>query len=187
LRLGDGLEPTTDVGPVINEVQLRRIHGYTEVGQRESARLLTGGRVASEGRLAEGNFYLPTVFADVTPEMRVAQEEIFGPTLAMLQAEDLESALRIANGTQYGLSVAIYTNDINRALQAVERLEAGIVYVNAPTIGAEIQLPFGGIKSTGNGARAAGTTALDEFTEWKTVYIDYSGRLQRAQIDTESA
>jgi len=187
LRLGDGLDPSTDVGPVINQVQLRRIHGYTEVGQQESARLLTGGQVATEGALAEGNFYLPTVFDSASAEMRIAQEEIFGPTVVVIPAADLEAAIEIANSTSYGLSVSIYTKEIDRALQAVDRLEAGIVYVNAPTIGAEIQLPFGGVKSTGNGHRAAGTTALDEFTEWKTVYIDYSGRLQRAQIDTDPA
>ena len=185
LRLGDGLDPATDVGPVVNQAQLRRIHGYTEVGQQESARLLTGGRIATEGALVDGNFYQPTVFGDVSPEMRIAQEEIFGPTVVIIPAADLDQAIEIANGTRYGLSVAIYTKDIDRALQSVDRLDAGIVYVNAPTIGAEIQLPFGGTKWTGNGHRAAGTTALDEFTEWKTVYIDYSGHLQRAQIDTD--
>lgn len=186
LRLGDGLDPRTDVGPVINEVQLRRIHGYTEIGQRESARLLTGGNVASQGVLAEGNFYQPTIFSGVRAEMQIAQEEIFGPTAVIIPVPDLGEAIRVANGTRYGLSVAIYTKDIDKALQAVDGLEAGIVYVNAPTIGAEIQLPFGGVKWTGNGHRAAGTTSLDEFTEWKTVYIDYSGHLQRAQIDTDA-
>jgi alpha-ketoglutaric semialdehyde dehydrogenase len=186
LRLGDGLEPTTDVGPVINQTQLQRIHGYTEVGRRESARLLTGGSIATEGALADGNFYRPTIFGDVAEDMRIAQEEIFGPTVVIIPAADLEESIRIANGTHYGLSVAIYTKDIDRALHAVDLLDAGIVYVNAPTIGAEIQLPFGGTKWTGNGHRAAGTTALDEFTEWKSVYIDYSGHLQRAQIDTDA-
>ena len=184
LRLGDGLDPDTDVGPVINSKQLRRIHSYTEIGKQESARLLTGGQVAEDGELSLGNFYRPTVFTDVRPEMRIAQEEIFGPTVSVLPAEDLADAVRIANGTRYGLSLAVYTRDLSRAFWAVDRLESGIVYVNAPTIGAEIQLPFGGVKGTGNGHREAGTTALDEFTEWKTVYIDYSGRLQRAQIDT---
>jgi aldehyde dehydrogenase (NAD+) len=184
LRLGDGLDPQTDVGPVINPTQLRRIHSYTEIGQKESARLLVGGSIAAEGVLGEGNFYNPTVIADVRPEMRVAQEEIFGPTVVVLPAEDTDEAIRIANGTRYGLSLSLYTRDLARALRAVDRLEAGIVYINAPTIGAEIQLPFGGTKWTGNGHREAGTTAFDEFTEWKTVYIDYSGRLQRAQIDT---
>ncbi|HVC22332.1 MAG TPA: aldehyde dehydrogenase family protein [Candidatus Dormibacteraeota bacterium] len=187
LRLGDGLDPRTDVGPVINEVQLRRIHGYTEIGQRESAHLLTGGNVASQGVLAEGNFYQPTIFSGVRAEMQIAQEEIFGPTAVIIPVPDLGEAIRVANGTRYGLSVAIYTKDIDKALQAVDGLEAGIVYVNAPTIGAEIQLPFGGVKWTGNGHRAAGTTSLDEFTEWKTVYIDYSGHLQRAQIDTDAS
>jgi acyl-CoA reductase-like NAD-dependent aldehyde dehydrogenase len=185
LQLGDGLDPTTDVGPVINQAQLRRIHSYTEIGRQESARLLTGGEIATEGALAEGSFYQPTVFADVRPEMRIAQEEIFGPTVVVMPAQNFNEALWIANGTGYGLSLAVYTRDLARAFQAVDRLEAGIVYVNAPTIGAEIQLPFGGIKWTGNGHREAGPTAFDEFTEWKTVYIDYSGHLQRAQIDTD--
>ncbi len=184
LRLGDGLQPETDVGPVINQTQLDRIHGYTEVGKQESARLLTGGQVAVDGDLARGNFYQPTVFSDVRPNMRIAQEEIFGPTVAILPSPDLDRAIEIANGTHYGLSLAIYTRDLQRAFHAVDRLESGIVYVNAPTIGAEIQLPFGGTKWTGNGHREAGTTALDEFSEWKAVYIDYSGRLQRAQIDS---
>ncbi len=184
LRLGDGLDPATDVGPIINERQLRRIHGYTEAGQGERARLLAGGAIATEGTLAEGTFYQPTIFADVRPTMRIAQEEIFGPTVSILPVEDFEEAVTVANGTRYGLSLAVYTRDLHKAMEAVDRLESGIVYVNAPTIGAEIQLPFGGTKGTGNGHREAGTTAMDEFTEWKTVYIDYSGRLQRAQIDT---
>jgi aldehyde dehydrogenase (NAD+) len=186
LRLGDGLEPETDVGPVINPTQLRRIHGYTEVGRQESAELLIGGQIATEGKLSEGSFYQPTVFAEVTSGMRIAQEEIFGPITVIMPAADLDEAIGIANGTHYGLSLSVYTRDIDRALRAVDRLDAGIIYVNAPTIGAEIQLPFGGTKWTGNGSRAAGTTAMDEFTEWKTVYIDYSGHLQRAQIDTEA-
>ncbi|HUY96975.1 MAG TPA: aldehyde dehydrogenase family protein [Verrucomicrobiae bacterium] len=187
LRLGDGLDPATDVGPVINDRQLRRIHGYTEVGQQEAGRLLTGGSIAADGQLGEGCFYRPTLFTDVRSDMRIAQEEIFGPTTAILPVADFEEALAVANGTRFGLSLAVYTRDLQRAMAAVDRLEAGIVYVNAPTIGAEIQLPFGGTKSTGNGHREAGTTAMDEFSEWKTVYIDYSGRLQRAQIDTHTA
>ncbi|EQD40758.1 betaine aldehyde dehydrogenase [mine drainage metagenome] len=187
LRLGDGLDPATDVGPVINQTQLKRIHAYTEIGLQEAARLLTGGSIAADGQLGEGNFYRPTLFADVKPEMRIAQEEIFGPTLVVIPAVDFSDAIRIANGTRYGLSLSLYTRDLARAFQAVDRLESGIVYVNAPTIGAEIQLPFGGTKWTGNGHREAGTTAFDEFTEWKTVYIDYSGHLQRAQIDTEAS
>jgi aldehyde dehydrogenase (NAD+) len=146
--------------------------------------VLTGGEVLAQGPLGEGWFYAPTIFTDVRPEMRVAREEIFGPSTSVLVVDSLEQALEYANATIYGLSLSIYTNDVRRAFTAMRELEAGIVYVNAPTIGAEIQLPFGGVKQTGNGHREAGSTAMDEFTEWKSIYIDYSGRLQRAQIDT---
>ena len=184
LRVGDGLAEGVDVGPIINERQLRRVHSYTGVGVAEGARLVTGGAVLDQGDLARGHFYAPTVFAGVGPTMRIAQEEIFGPTVAVIEAGSLEEAIAHANSTAYGLSLSIYTRDVNRAFRAMRELQAGIVYVNAPTIGAEIQLPFGGIKSTGNGHREAGTTALEQFSEWKSVYVDYSGRLQRAQIDT---
>ena len=183
LRLGPGLEPTTDVGPVINARQLERVHQYTEVGRREGARVLIGGEPATEGALARGFFYRPTVFAEVEPKMRIAREEIFGPSVAVLRARSLEQAIEIANATNYGLSSAIYTRDIDRAFRAIEALAAGITYVNASTIGAEVQFPFGGVRQTGNGHREGGWTVLDIMTEWKTVYIDYSGRLQRAQID----
>jgi acyl-CoA reductase-like NAD-dependent aldehyde dehydrogenase len=186
LRLGDGLEEGIDVGPIINESQLRRIHEYTEIGVQEGAHLLTGGEVAEAGDLSQGFFYNPTVFADVTPSMRIAQEEIFGPTTAILPVGSLDEALAAANSTQFGLSLSIYTNDLRHAFRAINELESGIVYVNAPTIGAEIQLPFGGTKNTGNGHREAGGHVLDEFSEWKSIYIDYSGRLQRAQIDTDA-
>ncbi len=186
LRVGDGLVDGVEVGPVINEAQLTRIHGYTEVGVREGAQLLTGGEIARDGTLAEGFFYAPTVFAGVDPGMRIAQEEIFGPTTAIIPVGSLEDALAAANSTQFGLSLSIYTNDLRQAFRAIHELEAGIVYVNAPTIGAEIQLPFGGTKNTGNGHREAGGHVLDEFSEWKSIYIDYSGRLQRAQIDTDA-
>ncbi|HZS15870.1 MAG TPA: aldehyde dehydrogenase family protein [Candidatus Dormibacteraeota bacterium] len=185
LRLGDGLREDVDVGPIVNEKQLQRVHGYTEIGREEGARLLLGGHVARDGDLARGWFYEPTIFADVRPGMRIAQEEIFGPTTTILPVASLDDALRVANGTRYGLSLSVYTRDVRAAFRAVEELEAGIVYVNAPTIGAEIQLPFGGVKDTGNGHREAGRVALDQFSEWKSIYIDYSGRLQRAQIDTE--
>jgi alpha-ketoglutaric semialdehyde dehydrogenase len=184
LRLGDGLREDVDVGPVINEKQLQRVHGYTEVGVQEGARLLLGGHVARDGGLGDGWFYEPTIFADVRPQMRIAQEEIFGPTTTIIPVESLDDALRIANGTRYGLSLSVYTRDVQWAFRAINELEAGIVYVNAPTIGAEIQLPFGGVKDTGNGHREAGRVALDQFSEWKSIYVDYSGRLQRAQIDT---
>jgi aldehyde dehydrogenase (NAD+) len=186
LRVGDGLREDVDVGPVINEKQLARIHGYTEIGVQEGARLLLGGAVARDGDLAGGWFYRPTIFADVRPGMRIAQEEIFGPTTTILPVESLDDALNVANGTRYGLSLSVYTRDVRAAFRAVNELEAGIVYVNAPTIGAEIQLPFGGIKDTGNGHREAGRQALDQFSEWKSIYIDYSGHLQRAQIDVET-
>jgi aldehyde dehydrogenase (NAD+) len=183
LRLGDGLDERVDVGPIINQRQLQRVHEYTGVARGEGARVALGGDVVSDGALAEGYFYAPTVLTDVEPAMRVAQEEIFGPTTAVIPVSSFEEAVAVANGTQYGLSLALYTRDLTRAFRAIESFQAGIVYINAPTIGAEIQLPFGGVKSTGNGHREAGSVALDEFSEWKSVYIDYSGRLQRAQID----
>ncbi len=183
LRLGSGLEETTDVGPVINETQLNRVHEYTETGRKEGATLLTGGEVATEGRLGKGFFYKPTIFADVEPKMRIAQEEIFGPSVAVLRARSLEEAVEICNNTAYGLSSAIYTRDVNRAFRAIQDLSTGITYVNASTIGAEVQFPFGGVRQTGNGHREGGWTVLDIMTEWKTVYVDYSGRLQRAQMD----
>ena len=185
LRLGDGLDEKVDVGPVINETQLRRIHSYTEIGKGEGASLLLGGEIATEGALAKGWFYRPTVFGDVTPAMRIAQEEIFGPTTVIIPVGSMEDAIAAANSTQYGLSLSVYTNDLRTAFHAINELHSGIVYINAPTIGAEIQLPFGGTRNTGNGHREAGGRVLDEFSEWKSVYIDYSGRLQRAQIDTE--
>jgi alpha-ketoglutaric semialdehyde dehydrogenase len=185
LRVGNGLDPEVDMGPVINREQLDKIHSYTEVGKEEGAKLLLGGKVLSEGAFASGYFYSPTIFGDVNYRMRIAQEEIFGPTTVIMPVDDYGEAIRVANSVEFGLSASIYTRDVNRAFHAIQDLEAGIVYVNAPTIGAEIQLPFGGVKATGNGHREAGTSAIREFTELKSVYVDYSGRLQRAQIDTE--
>ena len=180
MKVGDGLQPDVDMGPVINEAALKKVHEYTEIGKKEHARLVHGGDFAG----SEGWFYRPTIFADGRKDMRMAQEEIFGPSTLVLPVNNLEEALEVANSTQYGLSMSIYTNDLRKAFHAMDEMQSGIVYVNAPTIGAEIQLPFGGVKNTGNGHREAGTVALDEFTEWKTIYVDYSGRLQRAQIDT---
>jgi aldehyde dehydrogenase (NAD+) len=182
LKVGDGLDPAVQVGPVVNADQLERVHRYTGIGKDEGARLLTGGEVLSAS-LDGGYFYAPTLFDQVKPGMRIAQEEIFGPSVGIISVENFEEAVEVANNTPYGLSLAIYTHDINRAFRAIRDLQAGIVYVNAPTIGAEIQLPFGGIKGTGNGHREAGTSAVEQFSELKTVYIDYSGKLQRAQID----
>jgi alpha-ketoglutaric semialdehyde dehydrogenase len=185
LRLGPGWEDDTDIGPVINRTALEKIHSYTEIGKDEGAKLLTGGEIAGDGDLGKGFFYRPTVFADVDPQMRIAQEEIFGPTTALIPVRDLDEAIRVSNGIKYGLSSSIFTQDVNAAFRAMRDLEAGITYVNAGTIGAEVHLPFGGTKDTGNGHREAGQAALDVFTEWKSIYVDYSGRLQRAQIDTE--
>jgi alpha-ketoglutaric semialdehyde dehydrogenase len=183
LRLGSGLEEDTDVGPVINRAALEKIHSYTEIGRNEGAKLVTGGEIATENGLDKGFFYRPTVFADVEPGMRIAQEEIFGPTTALIRASDVDEAIRIANGIEYGLSSSIFTRDVNKAFKAMRDLNAGITYVNAGTTGAEVHLPFGGTKATGNGHREAGQAALDFYTEWKSIYVDYSGKLQRAQID----
>jgi len=185
LRVGFGLDPGVEVGPLINREQLETVHGYTEIGRQEGARLRLGGEPLSGDEYECGYFYPPTVFTDVEPGMRIAQEEIFGPTVCILTVESFDEAVTVANSTEYGLSSAIYTQDINLAFRAMQELEAGITYINAPTIGAEIQLPFGGVKDTGNGHREAGTSAIKEFTEIKAVYVDYSGKLQRAQIDVE--
>ncbi len=184
LRVGDGLDEKTDMGPVINADALHKILGYVEVGQKEDgARLAYGGNRLDKGPHADGYFMEPTVFADVAPGMRIAQEEIFGPVTAVIPTKSLDEAVEIANGVRYGLSAAIYTQDVNRAFHAMNEMYTGIFYVNSSTIGAEVHLPFGGTKGTGNGHREAGTQVLDIFTEWKSVYVDYSGKLQRAQID----
>ena len=183
MRLGPGWEKDTDVGPLINRSALDKVDSYTAIGRDEGATLLTGGEIASGNGLSDGNFYRPTIFGDVEPNMRIAQEEIFGPTTALIPVDSFEEAIRVANGVKYGLSSSIFTGDVNRAFRAVRDLDTGITYVNAGTIGAEVHLPFGGTKDTGNGHREAGQAALDVFTEWKSVYVDYSGKLQRAQID----
>ena len=185
LRLGPGWEEGVDVGPVINQRALDKIHSYTEIGVDEGAKLLTGGEIAEGNGLSEGFFYRPTIFGDVDPQMRVAQEEIFGPTTALIRVRDVDEAIRVSNGIEFGLSSSIFTRDVNTAFRAMRDLEAGITYINAGTIGAEVHLPFGGTKGTGNGHREAGQAALDVFTEWKSIYVDYSGKLQKAQIDTE--
>ncbi len=183
LRVGNGLDPATEMGPLVNEKQLQRVLNYIEIGKQEGATLLCGGYRLTGGDYDYGYFIAPTVFTNVTPQMRIAREEIFGPVLSVIEVNSLDEAITIANDVAYGLSSAIYTRDINAAFRAMHALQAGIVYINAPTIGAEIHLPFGGVKATGNGHREAGPTMLDVFSEWKSVYIDYSGTLQRAQID----
>jgi alpha-ketoglutaric semialdehyde dehydrogenase len=184
LRLGAGWEDDTDVGPVINQSALDKIDSYTQIGKDEGAKLLTGGEAASNDGLEKGFYYRPTIFGDVEPGMRIAQEEIFGPTTALIPVDSFDEALKAANGVKYGLSSSIFTRDVNKAFQAMRDLDTGITYINAGTIGAEVHLPFGGTKDTGNGHREAGQAALDVFTEWKSIYVDYSGRLQKAQIDT---
>ena len=184
LRVGNGLNPGTDVGPLINRLQRDRVHDLVKAGQKEGARLLAGGHPLTEGEYADGSFFAPTLFDRVTPSMRIANEEIFGPVLTVLEVQNLEEAIALNNSVEYGLSSALYTQDVNRAHYAMRELHAGIVYINAGTIGSEVHLPFGGVKATGNGHREAGQAALDTFSEWKSIYVDYSGQLQRAQIDT---
>jgi aldehyde dehydrogenase (NAD+) len=183
LRLGDGLLQTSDVGPCINEAQRKVVQSYVEIGKAEGATLVTGGDIAAEGELTRGWFHQPTVFTDVKPDMRIAKEEIFGPVLSVLRVKSLEEGIGVLNNTVYGLSSSVYTRDVNKAFVAVRDIKAGITYINVPTIGAEAHLPFGGVKQTGNGHREGGWTVYDFFTEWKAVYFDYSGKLQRAQID----
>ncbi|MFH0904715.1 MAG: aldehyde dehydrogenase family protein [Methanobacteriota archaeon] len=182
LKIGNGLDESTDIGPVINNSQLKKVSKYVEIGKEEGAKLVLGGKPAQP---MPGYFFEPTIFTDVSSDMRIAQEEIFGPVLSIISTGSLDEAIDIANSVVYGLSSSIYTENFNNAFKAIEKLDTGITYINAPTIGAEIHLPFGGVKSTGNGTREAGTTAIEEFTEIKTVYFDYSGRLQKAQIDVE--
>jgi len=183
MRLGPGWEEDTDVGPLINRGALEKVDSYTTIGKDEGAKLLTGGEIASGNGLGTGFFYRPTIFGDVEPGMRIAQVEIFGPTTALIPVRSFDEAIEAANGVKYGLSSSIFTSDVNKAFRAMRDLETGITYINAGTIGAEVHLPFGGTKDTGNGHREAGQAALDVFTEWKALYVDYSGRLQKAQID----
>lgn len=184
LRLGDPQDPAVDVGPVITAAAADRIAAMVAAALDEGATVATGGEPVVVEGCEGGAFFAPTVLTGVRPEHRVAREEVFGPVLAVIEVADLDDALAVVNGVEYGLSAAIYTRDVNAALRAVDRVDTGIVYVNAPTIGAEIPLPFGGTKHTGNGFREAGTRGIEQFSQVKTVYVDYSGRLQRAQIDT---
>src|SRR3954469_17406925 len=183
LRVGNGLDPAMQMGPSVSHGQLETVTKYVEIGRQEGARVACGGHALSSGAHAKGFFHEPTIFADVTPSMRIAQEEIFGPVVSVIPCKSYDEAVAIGNSVQYGLSASIYTQDVNRAFSAMRDLYTGIFYVNAPTIGAEVHLPFGGTKATGNGHREAGTAALDVFSEWKSVYVDFSGKLQRAQID----
>jgi acyl-CoA reductase-like NAD-dependent aldehyde dehydrogenase len=183
LKLGNGLDESVDVGPAIHEAQREIVHNYVEIGQKEGAKLLTGGEFYNDPGCEEGWFYKPTVFGEVTPKMRIAQEEIFGPVLSVLRVSDLDEAIAVLNDSDYGLSSAIYTQDVNAAYRAMRDIQAGITYINGPTIGAECHMPFGGVKETGNGHREGGWEVYDFFSETKTIYVDFSGKLQRAQID----
>jgi alpha-ketoglutaric semialdehyde dehydrogenase len=183
LKVGNGLDAGVEMGPCINEQQLQTVMSYLEIGKNEGAKLLTGGNRLSDGAFAKGWFHEPTVLGDCTPKMRVAQEEIFGPVVSLIPFGSFDEAIEIANGVAYGLSASIYTKNVNQAFAAMRDIFTGIVYVNAPTIGAETHLPFGGTKQTGNGHREAAIAAVDFYTEWKTLYVDYSDKLQRAQID----
>src|ERR1700676_1228515 len=183
LKVGNGLDETVEMGPAVNEKQLQTDLSYVEIGKAEGARLKCGGNRLDKGDYQHGYFMEPTVFVDVTPKMRIAQEEIFGPVVSILACDDLEDAIEIANGVDYGLSSALYTKDVNRAFMAMRDLDAGITYINAPTIGAEVHLPFGGVKQTGNGHREGGLGAIDFFSEWKSIYVDYSDHLKKARID----
>jgi len=185
LRLGDGLKETTDVGPLVNQNQVETVEKYVGIGTEEGAKVLAGGKRPDGNELSKGWFYEPTILGAVTASMRVAREEIFGPVLSVIKVKNIADAIDVANGTNYGLSSSVYTQDLNNAYQAIRDIRAGITYINAPTIGAEAHMPFGGVKETGNGHREGGWTVYEFFSEWKTVYVDYSGKLQRAQIDTK--
>src|SRR5712692_1297603 len=184
LRMGHGLEPTTDIGPVVSRQAQEKVASYMPIAEKEGATIASGGRVPTEGALSKGFFHEPTVLIDVKPNMRVAQEEIFGPVTAVIEVTGIDEAIKVLNSTKYGLSCSIYPRNVNNAFRFMRDAETGIVYVNAGTIGAEIQLPFGGMKATGNGHREAGRAALDVYSEWKSIYVVCSGLLQREQIDT---
>jgi aldehyde dehydrogenase (NAD+) len=183
LTLGNGLNDGVQVGPLVSAGQLKTVHDYIDVGLNDGADLIAGGKVANDGDLAQGHFHQPTIFNNVAPTMRIAQEEIFGPVVSLIPVDGLDQAIDVVNGVEYGLSAAIFTQNVNNAFRAMQDIFTGILYVNAGTTGAEIHLPFGGTKGTGNGHREAGTAAIDFYTEWQSIYVDYSGKLQRAQID----
>lgn len=184
MKVGAGIDEQNDMGPQINQQQIETTQKYVEIGKNEGAKLLSGGNRIASGSLVDGYFWEPTIFGDAHGKMRVAQEEIFGPVVSLIPTDSLEQAIEISNDVAYGLSSAVYTRDVNKAFKVMRDLQTGITYINAPTIGAEVHLPFGGTKATGNGHREGGIGAIDFYTQWKAIYVDYSDRLQRAQIDT---
>jgi acyl-CoA reductase-like NAD-dependent aldehyde dehydrogenase len=181
LKVGNGLDPSTEMGPLISEIQRNRVESYVEIGKQEGARLLCGGHRLTGASYDRGYFFAPTIFAEVERNMRIAREEIFGPVVSVLRCRDLDEAIELCNDTIYGLSSSIYTRNVNHAFRAMRDINTGITYINSPTIGAEVHLPFGGTKQTGNGHREGGPTVIDLYTEWKTLYVDFSGKLQKAQ------
>jgi aldehyde dehydrogenase (NAD+) len=183
LRLGDGRDARTDVGPLIHEAAREKVERYVQLGLEQRAELVTGGKRPTGARTSKGWFYQPTIFANVKAGSRLEQEEIFGPVLSVVKVSSFEEAVQVNNGVKYGLSSSLYTRDVNLAFRALQELDNGITYVNAPTIGAEAHLPFGGVKATGNGHREGGWEVYEFYSETKVGYVDYSGRLQRAQID----
>lgn len=185
IKMGDGLKKEVEMGPLINEAQRKRVDGYVQSGIQEGAKLEIGGKVAKGKNLEKGFFYEPTVFTGTRPRMKIIREEIFGPVTCLIPFKRFEEAIQSVNDTTYGLSSSLYSRDVNFAMKAIRDIEAGITYINGPTIGAEVHLPFGGVKNTGNGHREAGETAIDIFSEWKSVFVDYSGKLQKAQIDVD--
>jgi aldehyde dehydrogenase (NAD+) len=185
MKMGHGLDAGTDLGPVVSKAAQDKVASYMPIAEKEGATIAAGGRIPTEGALSKGFFHEPTVLIDVKPNMRVAQEEIFGPVTSVIEVNSIDEAIKVLNNTKYGLSCSVYTRNINNAFRFMRDAETGLVYVNAGTIGAEIQLPFGGMKTTGNGHREAGRAALDVYSEWKSIYVDFSGKLQRAQMDTE--
>jgi len=173
LKIGNGLDPQIDMGPLVNKGRVKAVHEYTQVGRQEGAKLLIGGDALSDEEHRRGAFYRPTIFSDVRPTMRIAREEVFGPFISILPVASYEEAVQVANATEYGLSTSIFTNDLRTTFRAMRDIEAGLVYVNAPTTGAEIHMPFGGMKASGNGHRELGTHSVQEFSETKSIFMSY--------------